>query len=311
MGHNAYRSDGSDASEPGLGGPEFTNIWNEVNFQLEEVLTGVQFQFRQFTVAQLRNGTSECLRIRELGTLSGRCYLIVPSHDCPVMGRDALLLKLNLTRVHKQKMLVHYHHPWGYLGTNEHQWAGPVSSVQVEGEAVSDGNMKKRIVIRNNDDSRTEKEFYQCVSRDIDSFINQQVKQGQRLCRHPAFSSIQSFYGKVEELPNCSNVTDFSLTYPTMFNAIYFSSFQSKCRSPSRETFYDITPKVQNNAMLEAGMAHVYVYYVTTEVIYQEVNLLLDFPTVLSVIGGSIGMFLGWSLLDLSRTALGWMKFML
>ncbi len=43
-------------------------------------------------------------------------------------------------------------------------------------------------------------------------------------------------------------------------------------------------------------------YFTSTDVIVSEEYVLLDLGTLLSVIGGNIGMFLGWSALDLIRT---------
>ena len=50
----------------------------------------------------------------------------------------------------------------------------------------------------------------------------------------------------------------------------------------------------------------VYVYFATTEVTMEEERPLLDLPTLVATIGGTIGIFLGWSILDAARVFSEW-----
>ncbi len=44
-------------------------------------------------------------------------------------------------------------------------------------------------------------------------------------------------------------------------------------------------------------------YFGSTEVIVSEEFVMVDLGTLLSNVGGAVGMFLGWSVLDLARAA--------
>ena len=51
----------------------------------------------------------------------------------------------------------------------------------------------------------------------------------------------------------------------------------------------------------QKNYAYVYILYKESEITILEERVLLDFPTLLSTVGGTVGIFLGWSLLDLTR----------
>ncbi len=66
------------------------------------------------------------------------------------------------------------------------------------------------------------------------------------------------------------------------------------------KSFKTLTHKHKKSPYLSGGSSFTFILFLDSEVTVLEEHVLLDFPTLLSTVGGIVGVFLGWSLLDLS-----------
>lgn len=64
---------------------------------------------------------------------------------------------------------------------------------------------------------------------------------------------------------------------------------------------------MESSALPSRGSETVFVYFTTLDVTTEEQRPLLDLPTLVATVGGTIGMFLGWSILDATRAVSTWL----
>ncbi len=68
-------------------------------------------------------------------------------------------------------------------------------------------------------------------------------------------------------------------------------------------TYFDVKQTV-----LLKEMSSLYVWLENSDIIVEEEYTLQDFSAIVATLGGSIGIFLGWSLLDLCRLLAHFLK---
>jgi hypothetical protein len=67
----------------------------------------------------------------------------------------------------------------------------------------------------------------------------------------------------------------------------------TKCKTPCTETTFMTTMKALPHDLKEYAI--LYLYYQTNEVDLHEEYLIFDFSSILTAVGGSLGLFLGFS----------------
>ncbi len=70
-----------------------------------------------------------------------------------------------------------------------------------------------------------------------------------------------------------------------------------------QETSYEPITADVSQAIFVERISQLFLSLDTTDVTYEEEYTLQDFSGIVATLGGSIGIFLGWSLFDLFKTA--------
>ncbi len=128
-------------------------------------------------------------------------------------------------------------------------------------------------------------------------------------CMLPAFSSIFDYLSPRSirdrsKIDPCATQGDARRAMQTVVDFLNSLGRHSRCPGPQEEVTYR-TSKMEVAVLPEqtAGLTEVYLYFASSDVRVAEEYALLDLGILLSSLGGTIGMFLGWSALDLVRAA--------
>jgi hypothetical protein len=116
-------------------------------------------------------------------------------------------------------------------------------------------------------------------------------------CYHPYFSTLESL--TPANLPLCSNVSQVSEVFLCVYDAIARVRAES-CLDPCHKTEYEIAKRPFFLGGKATGMAFIYLYFKDIELEVRREYVLFDFNAILSAVGGSMGLFLGFSFLDCS-----------
>jgi hypothetical protein len=73
------------------------------------------------------------------------------------------------------------------------------------------------------------------------------------------------------------------------------------CGTARRKNIYEVKRADRGESITLDGEATVFIGYITNDVIVETEYVLMDASALLSALGGSVGVYLGWSMLDLAK----------
>ncbi len=285
---------------------EAEEAWDQVTVQLEDILIHVSLQgedgFNNYPPSDLlKKGAVPCVHFVEHSTFSGKCYSLVPT--CKVTAKYNIGLKFNTSHFTTSKMDLYFHHPKASLGLNANFWPG--SSVNVE-ELDPDVNIADFALTKmkhiNNDGKIgfKEEDFYDCVNDLACRKMTELANANSSFCLFP---SMKSLAGK--EAGAFSPCTDVRNYYMSSFTSVFVLNAmhnppKEECPKPEAWTSHSVSRRRDRNAGTR-GTTNVYIFYDTTDMVVEEEYLLMDDLAFLAAVGGTMGILLGWSILDVAR----------
>ncbi len=141
--------------------------------------------------------------------------------------------------------------------------------------------------------------FTQCVKRKVQNFAENKVSCVTPYTKH--------YFGANTSLPWCSKEVYLSSigTFTRMLLDLGKSPEKYGCMRSCKETAYDASVTFYHeNTGFWAYKHTLYFSYNTLDVENKEERLLYDFPNLVSAIGGSMGLFLGLSLVHILQKTL-------
>ncbi len=100
----------------------------------------------------------------------------------------------------------------------------------------------------------------------------------------------------------------YSASYWNLVLALFSGGVGHDCPAPDGATTYSVSERRAFNPLLEGGAGEATVYFSSADASLEREQLLLDLPALTATVGGVVGMFLGWSLLDLAWVGAGWVE---
>ncbi len=301
---------------------ELRALWTATTFDLGEVLPlvliatateggrrgrgGGEQKEQRYDVR--RDGVPpDCLDVRGHDALLGRCYtLSFPCSDLsgPARRVDSVDLLFNVSAIPKGRLSLYFHDELDdlYLGVNENYWALPVTWKSLHRDEVMELGLRKRV--RKNDGGVSTREHFRCLRELLRKDLDPELTSGGDVCLFPTFANFLGFlYHNASVVGHCDSYQKMLRARSTMFDLllVLFYRYQDFCRAPSEEVTYEVSTR-DTPVLRTAGLSQVYVFFTSTDVMVTVEYALLDLGTLLSTLGGVIGMFLGWSALDLVRT---------
>ena len=278
--------------------------WEETTFALDEFVKAVsliQVGSIRHVLYPTKGGlkSAECIKVSEHSTFSGRCYTV--SFPC---SKDSFLsaakVLLNLTGMTRGSLhwYIHENVQDGIFGMNNF-WLLPATKEKAFVNEIREFALKKKIQ-REQEEVSTEA-YYGCIQRLLSSLLARLAKQN-GTCMAPTFESLLSFstlhLGTFEP---CTNQQAFVQSYSNIIDVL-LALYWSPCKHPSLKVMYTVSNQevlLPYEAM--SGLSDVRLYYDSRDVTISEEYKLMDLGSLLSTFGGLVGMFLGWSLLDVAR----------
>ncbi len=279
------------------------DLWSKVTFTLEELFVYVVHRedlnlIRKYSTADLtEENSTKCLYTKEYDTFIGRCFTLVSRCAFPV--NNTIEVKLNMSIVPRMPLYLHHHR--AILGLNENFWPSPVTTEKIWQEEAVDLSISKKVKIRTHGSSVTEEDYFDCIDREVAELMSEVANGTQLACYFPSFGSLFGLATRTKEkLPACSVVQDYIESYH-LFYPVLYEVFDSGCEVPSTERVYITSRKDQPLSGRSGGLTTVYLYFDTVDVDVEEEKKLMDISALVPAIGGSVGIFLGWSFLDLAK----------
>ncbi len=158
--------------------------------------------------------------------------------------------------------------------------------------------------MRRDQEGVSTEEYYDCLRDLASKYVDDVTGRGNSstLCRMPSDEAFMSFaHGELDALEPCTTRERYVRSLDRMYE-ILDVLLRSPCPRPKEEVTYatfekDLLLPIQ----IKNGISKVHLYYDSTDVTVTEEYRLIDLGTLLSTLGGLIGMFLGWSLLDMTK----------
>ena len=192
--------------------------------------------------------------------------------------------------------------------------------VTSEGDSSADLTLNLKTVERHHSKAEgsslsVETEFYDCIN---DFTMNQFFANNWMIdngylppgacdntapCFHHSLESV--LQSRAKELPYCLDFLNYTCSNLRAMDALYKAMMArtSGCSRPRVSTKYMVQTREDHAMVLrDKELALMYLYYETTEIIQETEYILVEFCQAFSSIGGSMGLLLGWSLLDFAKT---------
>ncbi len=279
---------------------EAENMWNDVTFKLEEIVSSVTWwnesrQTWHSSTSVLENNSINCLNIQEFNTLSGKCYSFLS--PCSVTNSEGFALYMNLSSVHGNELSLMFHHPRAHLGMNQNYWPTTVGTSKVEMESTMKVLLRKQV--KQLSHGHAPDSYFDCLKSALDADVKK-VKENNSFCYFPSFESILHYEDNTtkENSVPCTTPQTYTTSIKDHMYRVLFRWYRSStCGTLREQETYKTAAKVSSNNVAR-GMSVVYVSYESDEIDIEEEYILLDMPALLSAIGGFAGMLLGWSVRD-------------
>ncbi len=284
-------------------------LWDRTTFKLEEILKELHFYETDigFSSYNLSSGswlTSNCIKIEEFDMLSGRCFVI----NLPCSENHQVIsftMQFNLSDTFRDSMTINFHDnvESAYLGLNAAFWTHPITWEKLNHGDRKESELEKRVRTKHQGVSM---EAYNDCIRDM---LHRHLPKSKQevLCRAPPFTTILAYASvNTSAIPLCTDIQTFTNTYSIMFELLMLPHSSVVCRKQLK-TLVNYVHRTREYAVPmeppDTTLTSLGVYFGSTDIIVSEEFIILDFGTLLSNIGGAIGMFLGWSIIDLAKGA--------
>ncbi len=282
------------------------SVWEETTFALEEILTSVTLASGGNTRHSFHPGAGgngdgnrrQCVDVTEHATLSGRCYSLTLPCSTEEFIETAVLL-FNLSSMAKGRLFLYIHGEVidASVGLNVNFWILPAAREEAFVNEVKEIGMKKKLRIKR--EGLLPDEYYVCLRKFASRYLG---NLNNSLCVVPMFGALLSFSGMdTATLDPCTNYEGYNSSYGAMYKLLN-GMYWGHCRRPSHKVSYTTTKQeLLLPIQISNGMSEVHLFYNSKSVAVSEEYKLIDLGSLLSSLGGFIGMFLGWSLLDIVR----------
>lgn len=285
---------------------EAEKFWSESTFAYDEIVN-------QFGSWQLK-GFSYLHDYIQRDTSYGRCYSLHLPHA--VAPDEMLWLSMNFSQLRHNFIPIHLHDKDNTLGFYFNYWMIPVTTVKVEADMQRDFAIKKKRQISlegDKDQLKTENEYLKCVSNAFRRyFLSQSFPlnatslgtfcENSSLCYFPYLKSLVD--GIDHKLPYCNSIQKWicNRQYLMKVAEIVFNlPDKFGCHKPDATTTFEYRDTLDSTIMLGNDEGRAWFIFETTKVTEEREYVLLDFNAILGTIGGSLGMFIGISCLDVIK----------
>ncbi len=279
--------------------------WDESTFSVKEFIVSITLRNSHSSNFVYRPGgeKTDCIDVKERSTITGKCYTV--SFPCEPGSRLVQTqIYLDLEGVARRKLFA-YIHPRlddAPFGLNNNYWLHPATGEVLPAEEVTELGLMKSVK-RERSGSDTQ-EFYRCQKRLLLQLLDELDEK--RFCMVPMFGAIFDFSGKNASsvFRPCETHESFRESYSSIegvLNTLYWDEV-TPCLQNAEEITYSATRKTMIMPVAsKPDRATLHVFYDSTDVTITEEYVLMDAGALLSTVGGLVGVFLGWSLLDLAR----------
>ena len=137
--------------------------------------------------------------------------------------------------------------------------------------------------------------------------IAKHFKEKCRPCQFPFFSMIQQIPGPDSNSTLCSNVQEIKNTGQCIKMAI-IAFRETKCLRPCDLWILDLWTRQSSMHGRVENESSIALYFRHLEIEENKEYVLVDFITIVAAVGGSMGMFLGFSFLDFGLKFMYWLE---
>ncbi len=281
-------------------------LWREITYGPDEIVLaiGAQYQGLSFSVVssvryrpeEILGKRIECLSFDQHHTISGRCYTVTTW--CKVPAAQYLQILVNFANITESTMTVSLHHPKAFLGTNAYFYPGPVQVEKMERDSDLDLVVFTKLKKRGDEEEGSEEdEYFDCVNNAVRASAQ---ASADALCYHPSFRSILGD-GLSDRMAPCASELEYFYANFALMESVSLLSSGAGCRRPTSETSYTISKRDNVQVIFLKEMANLFVSLGNTDVTVEKEYTLQDFYAIVATLGGSVGIFVGWSLYDLAK----------
>ncbi len=285
---------------------EMERLWEEITFSPSEILIGIGSDFNEnHTVTEriyynpdklLAEGRIGCLSMEQVDTITGRCYTITTW--CKAAARQNMRLTLNFSQVDEVEVPLTLHHPRDLRGNNLNFFSWPVLFANIHRDSMIDLVLSAKVRVKQEGASKSasEADYFDCVDEAEYKFSLDKVDYS---CFFP---SLRSAWGNLSDVAKpCKAEPEYRGSVFLSLAALTIRYRDHSCLLPARVSSYDMAMREHRQIAYVGERSDVYINFDNTEVTVEEEYTLQDVYAMVATVGGSVGIFLGWSALDLAR----------
>ncbi len=282
-------------------------LWDEITYGPDEIILTVGAQYQGLTFDETGSVTYRpedllgrrigCLSLDRHDTISGRCYTVTTW--CKVAAASHLQIVVNFANISEGAITASLHHPKAFLGNNANFYPGPVQVEKMERDSDLDLVVytKRKRRVDDEGEGGEEDDYLDCVN---DAIRASALASAGALCYHPSFRSILG-EELSDQLTSCASELEYFYANFALMDIVSLLISGTGCKRPTSETSYSINRRDHVQVIFLREMAILYVSLGNTDVTVQREYTLQDFYAIVATLGGSIGIFIGWSLYDLAK----------
>lgn len=294
--------------------------WNDITFNAEDFISdGIHLKNdrdQTFLTTDEMAVKNDVIWYEKFSTLSGKCYIFHLEKHAVDSEAYYYILDFDMSNVPFKKFNMAFHHEKAVSGLNSVFWPLPVMSVTVEDGGNIDHVLYKKIInaaeeITGGGEIVSEDEYMECVLKFIGDrigrFDDRMLSNNcSTPCDFPPFYSLTNLQPN-NSLPFCGDVPSLVCMIEHVYNVL-FGQYQldaavtSVCPPPNERAYYQDKIRIDSAQVFDSTFTgrSSFAYFSTEESIEESYQLMDAFST-LAALGGSLGMFVGWSLRDLIK----------
>ena len=271
------------------------SLMTNTTYRLEELVSGIKMQhqgeIQTLSISDIQK--QDFISIQEVwSSYMGACYLL--KINKPVRSEtDFVTLVLSYPeKTDSINVFLFNHTAESYLAIFGYWVIQPIM-LEVRKQVTSASEMTVQYIKRNHNKRNCEpngdlKRHHECIAR--------HMIQTCKPCQFPVFKHLLST-NSTATFDNCQSPAQVATIHNCLEEEIT-AAILHRCPGPCNQWKYEIATRKVPIQGRPSNMSRVSLYFERMEVEEREEYLLLDFTAILAAVGGSMGMFLGFSFLS-------------
>ena len=248
-----------------------------------------------------------------INPILGMCYALTPHQSFKITIRDSILFQLTFLQkeeaIPSYILLLNPKDRYGFL-LPDSEYLESFSMVQYPGTFIGIEYHKNVVhylpTKRNCSDDHEEGSYVKCVIKNqIECYRIVGPKQG---CNCIPYNILKTYFEMypLNSWNSCQSNLEYRTCFGVMHDCYYHKMINDKCPKPCEKVVYKGIGGVAHGFPTNSNMITIKAKFMTMDVDYQDEVLVQEFYNFIGTVGGSLGLFIGFSYTGFIEKILGY-----